>query len=63
MYRESTHSTAATPRRLGRDVIIGYVDQLKQYGYPEERLVPCPMIVNTDIFHPQLKIPDRCPEF
>ena len=36
-----------------RDLIIGYVDQLRQYGYPEERLVPCPMIVNTDIFHPR----------
>ncbi len=36
-----------------RDLIIGYVDQLKQYGYPERPLSPCQMIATTDIFHPR----------
>lgn len=33
-----------------RDIIIGYVGQIKQYGYQEDRLEECPMIVNQDIF-------------
>ncbi|MCM8537820.1 MAG: hypothetical protein NE334_17895 [Lentisphaeraceae bacterium] len=33
-----------------RDLIIGYVGQIKEYGYLEERLEECPMIVNEDIF-------------
>jgi hypothetical protein len=36
-----------------RDLIVGYVEQLKPYGYPPERLVSCPMIVNTRIFRPR----------
>ena len=41
---------AASKRK--RDIIIGYVEQLKQYGYNESRLFNCGMIVNTRIFHP-----------
>jgi len=33
-----------------RDLIIGYVGQIKQYGYQEDRLTECPMIVNQDLF-------------
>ncbi|MCM8530827.1 MAG: hypothetical protein NE330_06685 [Lentisphaeraceae bacterium] len=33
-----------------RDLIIGYVGQIKEYGYLENRLEECPMIVNEDIF-------------
>ncbi len=36
-----------------RDLIIGYVGQLKPYGYREDRLVEMPMIVNTNIFRPR----------
>lgn len=39
----------ASPRR--RDLLIGYVDQLRPFGYLAERLFPCSMVVNTDIFH------------
>ena len=35
-----------------RDLIIGYVSQIREYGYLEERLEECPMIVNEDIFNP-----------
>ena len=33
-----------------RDLIIGYVGQIKEFGYLEDRLEECPMIVNEDIF-------------
>ena len=36
-----------------RDLIIGYVGQIKQYGYREDRLEECPMIVNSNIFKPR----------
>lgn len=36
-----------------RDRIIGYTNQIKQYGYLEGRLEECPMIVNLDIFKPR----------
>ena len=37
-------------KKKRRDLIIGYVGQVKQYGYQEDRLTECPMIVNQDLF-------------
>ncbi len=36
-----------------RDSIVGYVDQVRKYGYLDERLFPLNMIVNRDIFKPR----------
>jgi len=40
-------------KKYRRDLIIGYVAQIKEYGYREDRLEECPMIVNQDIFRPR----------
>ena len=37
-------------KKKRRDLIIGYVGQIKEYGYQEDRLSECPMIVNQDLF-------------
>ncbi|MCM8539361.1 MAG: hypothetical protein NE328_03740, partial [Lentisphaeraceae bacterium] len=37
-------------KKKRRDLIIGYVGQIKEYGYQEGRLSECPMIVNQDLF-------------
>ena len=37
-------------KSLKRDKIIGYVKQIRQYGYQEDRLNECPMVVNPKIF-------------
>ncbi|OGV69560.1 MAG: hypothetical protein A2283_02020 [Lentisphaerae bacterium RIFOXYA12_FULL_48_11] len=44
---------SSSPSRK-RDLIIGYVGQLKKYGYLEDRLVEMPMIVNPNIFKPRV---------
>ncbi len=36
-----------------RDLLTGYVDQLRPFGYFEERMVPLNMIVDTDRFRPR----------
>jgi hypothetical protein len=36
-----------------RDLLVGYTDQLKAYGYREDRLAPIGMIVNRQIFRPR----------
>ncbi len=36
-----------------RDLIIGYTNQLKPYGYSKNRLTEIPMIVNTRLFRPR----------
>ena len=46
-----------------RDLIIGYVGQIKKYGYLEDRLEECPMIVNTDIFKPRELTPKEIEKY
>jgi len=35
-----------------RDFLIGYVDQLFEYGYERRRLINMSMVVNKNLFHP-----------
>lgn len=42
-----------------RDLIIGYVGQIKEYGYQEDRLEECPMIVNQEIFKERELTPEE----
>ena len=37
-------------KSLKRDKIIGYINQVRKYGYLEDRLNECPMVVNPKIF-------------
>ena len=37
-------------KKKRRDLIIGYIGQVKDYGYQEDRLTECPMIVNEELF-------------
>lgn len=46
-------------KKKRRDLIIGYVGQVKEYGYQEDRLSECPMIVNQDIFKPRELTPEE----
>ncbi len=36
-----------------RDLLVGYTEQLRDYGYREDRLQPLGMIVNPEIFKPR----------
>jgi len=40
-----------------RDLLVGYSGQLAMHGYAKERLLPLPMIVNTDLFKPRRLTP------
>ncbi|MCM8524881.1 MAG: hypothetical protein NE327_00060 [Lentisphaeraceae bacterium] len=46
-------------KKKRRDLIIGYVGQVKEYGYQEDRLSECPMIVNQDIFKERELTPEE----
>jgi hypothetical protein len=46
-----------------RDRIIGYVGQIREYGYSEDRLEECPMIVNQDIFKPRELTPEEIEKY
>jgi len=45
------HRITGQPRR--RDLLIGYTDIIKPFGYAENRMTYLPMIVNTETFHPR----------
>ena len=63
----NNHETAqkwnemAAPRN--RDLIVGYIGQLKPYGYLEERLSPLSMIVDTEIFKPRELTPEQIEKY
>ena len=46
-----------------RDRVIGYVNQIKSYGYREDRLEECPMIVNQEIFNPSDLTPEEVKKY
>jgi hypothetical protein len=46
-----------------RDLIVGYTDQLRPYGYREDRLAPLNMIVDTAIFRPRELTPEQIEQY
>lgn len=42
-----------------RDLIVGYTDHLKIYGYREERLTPVKMMVDAALFRPRELTPEQ----
>lgn len=46
-----------------RDLIVGYIGQLKPYGYLEDRLVELNMIVDTEVFRPRELTPEQIEKY
>ncbi|OGV32597.1 MAG: hypothetical protein A2020_07355 [Lentisphaerae bacterium GWF2_45_14] len=40
-------------RKRERDILVGYTEQLKDFGYDVSRLFPMEMVVNREIFNPR----------
>ncbi|MCH2207050.1 MAG: DUF3880 domain-containing protein [Lentisphaerales bacterium] len=56
-------NTHAKSKEKRRDLIIGYVNQIREYGYLDDRLEECPMIVNEDIFKPRELTPEEIEKY
>lgn len=56
-----THSRTGKPRK--RDLIVGYTDIIKPFGYAEERMTYLPMIVDSATFHPRKLTPEQIKKY
>jgi hypothetical protein len=50
---EAAHRWNLKAAVRGRDLLTGYTDQLRPFGYLEDRLVPLNMIVDSELFRPR----------